>query len=190
MEALSQKEQRVYDYIREVILKNGYAPSVRDIKLALGIKSTSTVHSYIERLEIKGYIKREQGKSRTLRIYEGSARRTVKFPVLARAIGGMPLLCDSNTDGYVDFPIPCEADGSLVFAVRVKGNELARVGLLDGDFVIVSGGDAAGRGEIAAVLDGEAVSLTASGEESGSDNGGEGIGTVLGKVIASFRYYQ
>lgn len=59
MEMLTERERRVYDYICGVIEKNGYSPSVRDIKSALGIKSTSTVHSYIEKLESKGYITRE-----------------------------------------------------------------------------------------------------------------------------------
>ena len=55
MENLTERERRVYEYIRGVLEKNGYSPSVRDIQDALGIKSTSTVHSYIERLESKGY---------------------------------------------------------------------------------------------------------------------------------------
>ena len=68
MEKLTERERRVYDYICETIEKNGYSPSVRDIKTALGIKSTATVHSYLERLERKDYIRKEQGKSRTLRL--------------------------------------------------------------------------------------------------------------------------
>ena len=182
MEVLSQKEQKIYEYIRGVIRENGYAPSVRDIKLALGIKSTSTVHSYIERLETKGYIKREQGKSRTLRIFEGSATRTLEIPVLVRVLRGTPLLSDTNTDGYVDFPVRSDEDGSQFFAVRVNGNELTRVGLLDGDVAVVSVGGAL-LGDVAAVLDGESVSLKTVTDESGGE-------AVLGKVIASFRYYQ
>ena len=184
MEALSQKEQRVYEYIRGVILENGYAPSVRDIKLALGIKSTSTVHSYIERLEIKGYIKREQGKSRTLRIYESSASRVLAIPILGRVLKGIPLLSDANTDGYVDFPIMCDADDKLIFAVRVKGDELRECGLLDGDSAVVSEGEVV-LGGIAAVLDGEAISLIVLTENNLSCDGE----SLLGKVIASFRYY-
>ena len=182
MEALSQKEQRVYEYIRGVIRENGYAPSVRDIKLALGIKSTSTVHSYIERLEIKGYIKRDQGKSRTLRIYESSESRLVAIPILGRVIKEMLLLCDANTDGCIDFLIPREVDDNLIFAVRVNGDGLREYGLLDGDVAVVSAGGAI-LGDVAAVLDGESVSLKTVTEESGGE-------AVLGKVIASFRYYQ
>ena len=58
---LTDKEKRVYEYIADTINSEGYPPSVRDIQLALHIKSTSTVHSYHERLEDKGYIRREKG---------------------------------------------------------------------------------------------------------------------------------
>ena len=68
MISLEPKEQLVFDYIRENIRKNGYSPSIRDICTALDIKSTSTVHTCLERLEKKGYIQKENGKSRTLRI--------------------------------------------------------------------------------------------------------------------------
>ena len=66
MHTLSKKEKEVYDYICATIEENGYSPSVRDIRDNLGIKSTSTVHSYLGKLEEKGYIRKEDGKSRTL----------------------------------------------------------------------------------------------------------------------------
>ena len=88
MENLTERERRVYEYICGVLEKNGYSPSVRDIQTALGIKSTSTVHSYIERLESKGYIKREQGKSRTLRAGSDEGEpRSVKIPIVG--MGGI-----------------------------------------------------------------------------------------------------
>ena len=65
---LTEKENDVYRYICEATELNGYSPSVRDIQEALGIKSTATVHSYLNKLESKGYIQKAQGKSRTLRV--------------------------------------------------------------------------------------------------------------------------
>ena len=67
MTPLTPKEQLIFDYIKENLRKNGYSPSIRDIRTALDIKSTSTVHTYLERLERKGYIHKENGKSRTRR---------------------------------------------------------------------------------------------------------------------------
>ncbi|MBR5186875.1 MAG: helix-turn-helix domain-containing protein, partial [Clostridia bacterium] len=65
---LTEKENGVYRYICEATEAHGYSPSVRDIQEALGIKSTATVHSYLNKLEAKGYIQKAQGKSRTLRV--------------------------------------------------------------------------------------------------------------------------
>ena len=70
---LNGKEKRVYQYIAEIIDARGYAPSVRDIKDALGYKSTSTVQMYLDRLIIKGVLVREDGKSRTVRLGEAGA---------------------------------------------------------------------------------------------------------------------
>ena len=64
MEKLTLKEKQIYDYICETIKREGFSPSVRDIQNALGIKSTSTVHTYIERLNDKGLIAKKHGKSR------------------------------------------------------------------------------------------------------------------------------
>ena len=76
-------EQELYEYICERIRRDGYAPTVRDICSALDIKSTSTAHAYIAKLESKGYIRRSQGKSRTMRVEQVpcEAQRTVKIPV-------------------------------------------------------------------------------------------------------------
>ena len=104
MENLTERERKVYDYICEVIGKDGYSPSVRDIQNALGIKSTSTVHSYIERLESKGYIRKEQGKSRTLRTGpEVEEAYSIKVPVLGQVAAGLPILAAENLEGYVEF---------------------------------------------------------------------------------------
>ena len=94
MEILTPLEQAVYDYISRTIEKLGYAPSVRDIKAAVGIKSTSTVHSYLERLERKGYIEKEQGKSRTIRTRDKQEEPTArKIPILGQVAAGTPILC-------------------------------------------------------------------------------------------------
>ena len=122
MENLTEKERKVYDYIKKVLERDGYAPSVRDIQNALGIKSTSTVHSYIERLESKGYIKKEQGKSRTLRTGEETPEtHSVRVPLLGQVAAGLPILATENLDGFVEFCTPRGTVTSELFALRVKG---------------------------------------------------------------------
>ena len=82
LDKLTPRERDVYDYILEAIRRDGFAPSVRDICTALDMKSTSTVHHYIRRLEEKGYIQKESGKSRTLRVEKAENDTADHIPVL------------------------------------------------------------------------------------------------------------
>jgi SOS-response transcriptional repressor LexA len=88
MEKLTPKEQLVYDYIVDTIRREGYSPSVRDIASAVDMKSTSTVHHYIGRLEAKGYIQKESGKSRTLRIEK---RKTIPQIISRFSVALLPV---------------------------------------------------------------------------------------------------
>ena len=98
---LTDREREIYNYILNAIKNEGYSPSVRDICNALNMKSTSTVHTYLERLERKGMIQKESGKSRTLRIEnEGiHASSTVRVPILGKVAAGMPILAVENLAG-------------------------------------------------------------------------------------------
>lgn len=87
MSELSPMEQDVYGYIESMIENEGYAPSVRDICRALGIRSTSTAHACLSRLDQKGYIKKDQGKSRALRLGRAKysdGERMLRVPLLGR----------------------------------------------------------------------------------------------------------
>ena len=84
MRKLKPQEQRVFDYVVGSINTNGYAPSVRDIKTALGFKSTSTVHMYLARLEEYGLIRKEDGKSRAITLSADFSPAPDRVPVLVR----------------------------------------------------------------------------------------------------------
>ena len=142
---LEPKEQLVYDYIKENIKKNGYSPSIRDICGALGIKSTSTVHLCLDRLEKKGYIQKENGKSRTLRIEslvteeQESADSFMNIPILGKVTAGVPILAVENYEGFVQYPAGIgKTPESQMFALRVSGTSMIEAGILDGDIVIGS----------------------------------------------------
>ena len=95
MTELSPMEQNVYSYIESMIENEGYAPSVRDICRALGIRSTSTAHACLSRLDQKGYIKKDQGKSRALRLGRAKysdGERMLRVPLLGRVTGWAVLL--------------------------------------------------------------------------------------------------
>lgn len=204
MNALTQKEQMIFDFIKSNLRENGYSPSIRDIRTALDIKSTSTVHTYLERLERKGYIHKENGKSRTLRIDDENtvnpAMSSVRVPIVGRVTAGQPILAEENLDGYLCYP---EGEGhacsSDLFALRVRGSSMIEAGIMDGDIVIVERGRFAENGDIVVAL----VEDSATVKEFYKENGRYRLQprnatmdpiivdevTILGKVVSSVRYY-
>ena len=200
---LTDREREIYNYILNAIKNEGYSPSVRDICNALNMKSTSTVHTYLERLERKGMIQKESGKSRTLRIEnEGiHASSTVRVPILGKVAAGMPILAVENYEGYIDFPRPSSnVMSNDMFALRIQGDSMIEAGILDGDLIIVEKRTTAEDGEIiVALVDDEATVKTFYRESDcfrlqPENRAMEPIYVrellVLGKVVASMRFYR
>lgn len=199
---LTQKEKDVYEYIALCLEKNGYAPSVRDICTAVGIKSTSSVHEYIRRLETKGYIRKSSGKSRALCVegnVQSESAKMKRVPILGRVTAGQPILAVENYDGYVDFPATMARGKANLFALRVMGESMIDAGILDGDIVVVESKRYADDGEIVVAM----IEDEATVKRFFRDNGRIRLQpenqtmqpiyakdvTVLGKVIANFRFY-
>ncbi|MBQ4591522.1 MAG: transcriptional repressor LexA [Clostridia bacterium] len=207
MTKLSPKEQLVFDYIKENIKTRGYSPSIRDICAALNIKSTSTVHTCLERLEEKGYIQKEDGKSRTVRI-EGlntadAAENpdSLSIPIIGRVTAGTPILAVENYEGYIHYPAGLRSlPENEMFALRVSGNSMIEAGILDGDIVIVEKTPIAENGDIVvALIDDEATVKTFYKEDGHFRLQPENRAMlpiivnslmILGKVITSIRYYR
>lgn len=203
-ETLNDRERMILDYIARMVSEKGYSPSVRDIKAALDIRSTSTVHTYLQRLEERGLLSKEEGKSRTLRVgpaYAGSSRFGMRIPILGRVTAGMPILATENFDGYVIFPSQNDkTSAENLFALRVMGTSMIEAGILDGDLVIVEKQEAAENGEIVvAMVDDEATVKTFYKEHGHYRLQPENSTMqpiivndvqILGKVISSIRYYQ
>lgn len=205
MVKLEPKEQRILDYIRETIRTRGYPPSIRDICTALDIKSTSTVHTCLDRLEKKGCIQRENGKSRSMRVEGLTSEETpgmsdpLSIPLYA-VRGGELLLADENREGYLHYPIGLRAvPENELFAVRIRGNAMIEAGLLDGDIVIVEKTPVADNGDIVlALIDGDPTVRTFY-KEDGHFRLQPANRTmfpvivnslmILGKVVTSIRYY-
>ena len=156
MEKLKPKEKKVYDYIVSALRDRGYAPSVRDIMNDLGYKSTSTVHMYLNRLDMLGYIRKEDGKSRAISISSDDMPTVSAVPVLGTVTAGQPILAEENFDGYVGYLGRTSADE--MFALKVKGESMIEVGILDGDMIIAEKTCYAENGEIVvALIDNEAT---------------------------------
>ena len=201
MQTLTEKEREMYQYICKVMEEKGYAPSVRDIQNALSIKSTATVHSYLNKLEDKGYIQKEQGKSRTLRVGADTPapQGTVRVPIVGQVAAGLPILAEQNYDGYVDFCPPRGLSRAELFALRIKGESMIEAGIMNGDYVIVSRTSYVENGDIAVVLLDDEATVKTFYRENGAfrlqpeNRTMKPIITkevyILGKVIANIRYY-
>lgn len=157
----TDKQQRVLNYVKEQIRKEGYAPSVREICKALDLKSTSTVHGYLARLEKKGLIQKAALKPRTLRITDGdsksdekpfyTSREMVDVPIVGKVTAGLPILAVENIED--NFPLPVDFIGnSTAFMLKVRGDSMIDAGILDGDLVLVKQQNTAENGDIVVAL--------------------------------------
>ena len=200
---LTQLEKSIYVYIKESVERDGYAPSVRDICAALKIKSTSTVHSYLYRLEQKGYLTRGQGKSRALKLETPGcpdSERMIRVPLIGRVTAGNPILAVENYDGYVDFPSSMCKGRANLFALRILGESMREAGIMDGDIVVVESRQYADNGDIVvAMIEDEATVKRFFRQEDGrirlqpENSAMQPIivskAEILGRVIANFRFY-
>lgn len=159
MQQLKFKEQKILDYLKKFKMENGYAPAVRDICRDLNYKSTSTVHMYLNRLEMLGYISKEDGKSRAINLV-GDTPKICAVPVLGTVTAGQPILAEQNFEGYIGYMAGKRSSDEL-FALKVKGESMIEVGILDGDMIIAEKTCYAENGEIVvALLENEATVKT------------------------------
>ncbi len=197
MSKLTDKEKQIYDYISSMIEANGYSPSVRDIKNAVGIKSTSTVHMYLQKLEDKGFIQKEQGKSRTLRV--GTSPKQTEIPIIGRIAAGSPVFAEENYDGVLDFKVPAKYQNDKLFALKVEGESMVEAGIMNGDIIVLTATQYAENGDIVAALINDEATVKTFYKEDGRyrlqpENSTmkpiytDSV-TVLGRVIAGVRYY-
>lgn len=203
MTNLKPKEKRVYDFIKEKIGENGYAPSVREICAALNIKSTSTSQMYIDRLISRGYLERENGKSRTLKLAnseEDTSVHNYKVPVLGQVAAGLPILAAENFDGYVNFATERKYDEKDLFALTVKGESMREIGIMNGDIVVVEKCEYADNGKIVVAMVDDEATVKRFYKEDGKyrlqpeNSEMQPIivdeATVLGIVVADIRFYK
>ncbi|MGI6333586.1 MAG: transcriptional repressor LexA [Saccharofermentanales bacterium] len=152
---------RVYDYIVEYIRREGYPPAVRDICSGVGIRSTSTIHGHLKRLQQTGRIEYTAGKRRAITIPDTSGERVVHLPVVGQVTAGVPILASENIERVLPFPADFFSEDGDVFALRVRGESMRGAAILDGDFVIVRKQNTANLGDIiVALVDDEATVKT------------------------------
>ena len=147
----TQMTERIYEYLQTVIPEQGYAPSVREICDAVGLKSPSTVHFHLKRLQERGLIEKGDFKGRAIVLTE--QREKDRIPVLGTVAAGSPILADECIDDYLTFD--CAGQEDQYFALRVRGESMLNAGILPGDLVVVHRQQTAQNGEIVVALLGD-----------------------------------
>lgn len=200
---ISQKQQEILEYLKEVILAKGYPPTVREICEKVDLKSTSSVHSHLETLEKRGYIKRDPAKPRAIEICDDSFQmvRTemTSLPVYGNVAAGQPILAVDNILDY--FPIPAsEIPRGESFILNVKGDSMINVGIFSGDKILVNKNETASNGDIVVAMVDDSATVKTFYKENGhirlqpeNDNMDPIIVPdcqILGKVFGVFRFFR
>jgi len=160
---LTTRQQEIWGFLVEYVDHHGYPPTVREIGEAVGLASPSTVHAHLANLERAGLLKRDPSKPRALdlighrresRSVEPSRNAQVlRLPLLGQIAAGSPLLADENVEDELAVPEPLGKNAD--FLLRVKGESMVNVGILDGDIIVVQRQNDARNGEIVVALAGD-----------------------------------
>ena len=160
--SISLKQQQILAVIQSAIKAKGYPPSVREIGEAVGLKSPSTVHMHLNKLEQLGAILRESEKNRAIDVVGSSTLRNAPMtmvPLVGRVTAGQPILATENIED--SYPFPADLVGQEdVFMLKVDGESMIQAGIFDGDYLIVRDQDSARNGDIVvALVDGEEATV-------------------------------
>jgi repressor LexA len=175
MQGLTQRQQMVLDFIRQSISDRGYPPTLREIGARMGIRSTNGVNDHLRALERKGYLTREDMKSRALRPTSLAVQALggvavpaepvandvdfVEVPVLGRVAAGLPLLAEEQIIDTVHIDRTLVKGGREVFGLKVHGDSMIEAGILSGDYIFVKKQLAANRGDIVVALIGDEATV-------------------------------
>ena len=200
----------ILDYITKQTALRGYPPSVREIGEAVGLQSSSTVHSHLTQLEEKGYIRRDPTKPRAIMILKTANDEEVTYdtdkpfeemiqvPVIGTVAAGSPILAEQNVEDTLTFPVSLVRNNNS-FMLRVKGDSMINVGIYDGDLLIVTPQKVAQNGDIVVAVIGEEATVKTfyrekdrirlQPENDSMDPIIVNEVTILGKVFGVFRLF-
>src|ERR1041384_3313553 len=169
MQGLTKRQEQTLDYIRQSIEQRGYPPTLREIGEYMGIRSTNGVNDHLRALERKGYLSREDMKSRALRLVSreqngaeapaGADDNLLDVQILGRVAAGLPLLAEENVIDTVRIDRMLVRGGRDVFGLRVQGDSMINAGILNGDYIFVRKQASAEPGEIVVALIGDEATV-------------------------------
>jgi repressor LexA len=154
---MTGRQSQILDFIRSEIHRRGFPPSVREIGEAVGLSSSSTVHSHLSALESKGFIRRDPSKPRALEVLDyRDTERAIDYgqvravPLVGQVAAGSPILAAENIESTMS--LPAEVADESTFILRVRGDSMIDAGILDGDFVVVRQQTHANNGDIVVAM--------------------------------------
>ena len=151
----SDMTERVYQYLQKAIKEQGYAPSVREICEAVGLKSPSTAHFHLKRLQERGLIEKGDCKGRAIVLKDQRDRD--RIPIVGCVAAGSPILAEESIEDYLAFD--CQGREEEYFALRVRGESRLGAGILPRDLVVIRRQQTAVNGEIVVALLGEEATV-------------------------------
>jgi repressor LexA len=154
MTDVKDKQSEIYQFLKTYTESKGYPPSVREICEAVSLRSTSTVHGHLKRLEKKGMIKRDPSKPRALEIAELSAskKEMINIPIVGKITAGLPILATENIEDTFPIPLDYIKHDKELFMLRVSGQSMINVGIRDNDLAIIENVQNAINGDIVVAL--------------------------------------
>ena len=148
------RQRKILEFIDQTIKENGFPPTVREIGKAVGLNSPATVHTHLSTLQDRGYIRRDPTKPRAIEVHwdAGSGaiidrRPVTHVPVVGDVAAGTGVLAAENIEEVMPLPSDFTGEGDL-FMLRVRGDSMIELGILDGDFVVASKQPTANEGDV------------------------------------------
>lgn len=194
-------QAKILAYIEKATLQKGYPPSVREICDATGLKSTSTVHGHLIRLEKKGLLYRDSMKPRAISVpvdHQMYRSEMVSVPIVGRVTAGAPVLATENIEDYISLPQTMLGEGEH-YVLSVSGESMIEAGIMDGDYVVVRKQPTAYNGDIVVAMIEDDATVKRFYRENGhfrlqpENPTMEPIivpeVTILGKVISLYRIF-
>lgn len=149
----NDKQTEIYEYLKSYTETKGYPPSVREICQAVNLKSTSSVHGHLKKLEVKGLIRRDPTKPRALEILGTSVKKEmISIPIVGKVTAGLPILANENIEDTFPIPISYIKHNNELFMLRVSGESMINAGINSGDLAIIEKCHTATNGEIVVAL--------------------------------------
>ena len=162
-ENLNRKQVEILNFIKNNIQAYGYPPTVREICEGVNLKSTSTAHRHLKKLEKEKYIRKNPTKPRAIEVLDKgedslfAPKKTIDIPIIGRVTAGQPILAIEHIEDT--FPVPVElAKRGPLFMLKVQGDSMIDAGIYNNDYVLVKQQNDATNGDIVvALIDDEAT---------------------------------